>query len=290
MSYILEQYDDLLREVLKNGRLKKNRTGVDTYRLVGQSRTYDVSQFAPMVTKRKLSLNAIVAELRWYLHGKTNAIELKEKYGSSVWMPWVSPEFEQKNRLVEGDLGFLYGAEAIDFNGQHYGGQEKTRPYIGQCNQVDRMINLIKTDPDRRDILLSVWNPLRLEKIRLRTCHFAFQVLANEDDKTLDGIFYMRSSDLVCGTPFNLMFYYIFLYILGLECGYKPNTLTHVAGDAHIYKTHVEQLENYLSRPNVESPTLNIKRKAKDVYSYENSDFELLNYNPHPFIKFPVAV
>lgn len=287
--YVLEEYDNALRHILAKGRRKKNRTGVDTLSVTGMTCRYDISKRLPLLTRRRLAFRPIVGELLWYLSGNTNAYDLKGKYNCGVWLPWVSEKFERDKRFVEGALGPLYGFQAVDFGGQYYGGEPKTYPYIGQCNQIERMVKLLKMEPHRRDIMLSVYNPAQIDQMRLSPCHFAFQVLADVENKTLDGILYMRSSDFPVGMPNNIVFYSLLTNLFAQQVGFTPNELIVMSGDAHVYVNQIPMVEEMLSRPAPDSPHYAVYEED-DISKYTMDSFGVYDYNPLPTMKFPVAV
>lgn len=287
MSYILEQYDDRLKEIWKKGRLKKNRTGIDTFSIHGISQRFDISEYFPVPTRRAYPFKSIVGELLWMLSGSTNINDLETQFNSKIWSPWKSKEFEQRNRFVEGSIGPGYSFQIRDANGQYFGGQKKTYPYIGQIDQLKRIVHLLKTEPHRRDIMWDLYNPAQVDQMRLPPCHFATQLLVYEDK--LDCILYQRSADFPLGVPANIIFYSALTYMLAQQCSFQPGELVHHIGDGHIYKNALEGVEEYLSRPKHDCPKL-ILNKAKDIESYSVSDFVLTPFTSEKKIIFPVAV
>lgn len=300
--YILEPYDDALREIIKHGVVKKNRTGVAAKTIFGMQRRYRIDTHFPLLTRRKVWPKAIFGELLWFLLGSTLNADL-QKHGSNIWTPWVDPEFETKHNYVSGALGPLYGFQLRYFNGfygngalkqQHEVWEEGTGQVIerwdyghGGFDQLAHMVELLKTDPDSRRNLFSLWNPQQISQMRLPPCHFCFQVYV--EDGKLSGHLIQRSADYPVGIPANIQFYSALIYMLAQQCGYEPKEFVHTTSDSHIYVDQIEAVEQYLSRPTSASPRLSL-RKAEDIYSYKMNDFEVVDYNPEPPIKVPVAV
>lgn len=293
--YILEPYDDLLKDILRSGIRKNNRTGVDTIAIHGTQSRYDISQFFPLPTRRKYPYKSIFGELLWMLRGETNVNILNDVYGSKIWNPWKDEKFEKENGYEQGNLGPVYGHQIRKFN-QIYDDVD-----CGECGRGDqlmRMVRLLKTEPWRRDILWSLWNPLQIEYMRLPPCHYAFQVLTRPSpsgEMYLDGILTQRSGDVPIGVPANIIFYSALIYLLSDECGFKPGHLIHHIGDAHIYVNQIDGVEKYLSsRLKPDSPTLKINKKMIKNNNFNPdlnvNDFNISNYCPLEAISIPVTV
>ena len=290
--YILKQYDDLLHQILNDGEWEQNRTGIKTKTIIGGVSRYDIrDNYIPLLTRRRLSFKAIVAELIWYLSGDSNVYNLK-KLGAGTWDSWRSEEFEQRNRYIEGSLGPLYGWNAVHWGQNYMGGNPLPKKYIGQCNQIERAIELLKENPDRRDVLILNTNPSNFYRVRLNACHFAVSFYGNSEKKTIGCALYMRSSDVPIGLPNNIVFYTLFTHLIGQQVGLTPKELVVFGGNSHIYQNQVEPVKLMLAIkddlvPN--SPQIDIL-KAKDISSYSVDSFRLINYNPLPKIVIPVAV
>lgn len=287
MSYILQPYDDALREILEDGVRTKNRTGVDTLTIIGMQKKYDISQHFPVLTKRKIWPKSIFAELLWMLSGSTNVKDL-QAMGSNIWTSWQEPEFENKHGYVEGSLGGLYGFQMRYFNGYYGNGDQNQENYgNGGFDQVSYMIKELKENPTSRRIMWSLWNPLQLDSMRLPPCHVVFKLAVIEDK--LIGHLFQRSADFGCGIPSNAQFYSALIYMFAQQAGLKPHQLIHTTDNSHLYLNQLEAVEEYLSRTPPDSPKLKLN-KAKDMFSYKVEDFELVDYNPLPPIKMPVEV
>jgi len=300
MSYILQPYDDALQQILDEGVWKTNRTGVRSKAVFGVLSRYRIEEYFPIVTKRKVWPKAIFAELLWFLSGSTNNKDL-QALGSNIWTPWVDSEFEKKHGFAEGALGPVYGFQLRHFGGRYGNGTKTDRPNSwldpgaradwgygdGGFDQLESMVNTLKTDPDCRRNLFSLWNPKDMPLMRIPPCHYTFQVFVHEGK--LSGELTQRSCDFPVGIPANIQFYSALVYMLAQQTGLKPYEFVHSTVDSHIYEDQLDAVGEYLARPKPNSPRLQLN-KAKDIYSYSMEDFELVDYLPEASIKIPVAV
>ncbi len=281
--YILHDYDNLINKILKEGIRCPNRTGTDTLAIFGAQCRYRIEDLFPITTKRKTFYKSIFAELLWMLSGNTNVNDLN-KLGSRIWDAWKDPEFEARNNYKSGELGPIYG-----FSFRHFGGDYSAENPEG-FDQVSYLINELKTNKYSRRALINLWDPavMTTDKVKLPTCHYAFQVLVDNQDR-LTGVLTQRSGDMLPGVCANKIFYSAFLYMIGQQTGLKPYELVHHIANAHIYVNQLEAAQEYLARPEIGSPKL-ILNKAEDIFSYKLEDFVIEGYNPGPVIKVPVAV
>lgn len=270
--YVLEPYDQALKNILENGVRKSNRTGVDEISLFGLECRYDISKYFPVLTGRKLKWESAVLELLWILSGSTNNKDLQES-GTEIWTPWISEEFEKQHNYEPGELGPVYG--------------KQLRAFGGSFDQMEYLIGLIKHDPNSHRKLFSLWNPNDLSKQRLACCHVLFQVYIHEDK--LSGLLFQRSADFPIGVPFNIIGYSTLIYLLCLYTGYKPGEFVHYTSESHIYLPQIDKVKRYLDREKPASPRMEI-RKQESIYQHTLEDFELLDYNPLSGLKIPVAV
>ena len=287
MSYILQDYDDALSYILKNGVRKKNRTGVDTLNVLATMQRYRIDDKFPILTKRKVWPKSIFAELLWILSGSTNNNDL-QALGSNIWTPWTNKEFENKNGYVDGSLGPIYGFQLRYFGG-FYGDGDKSKPYYG-CggfDQLQNMLRMLKVEPTSRRNIFSLWNPKNLHLMRLPPCHYTFQVSVYEN--MLSGVLTQRSCDFPIGVPANIQFYSALIYMLAQQTGLKPYEFVHNCIESHIYVNQIEAVEEYLSRERVDSPVLELGC-ANSIDSYSMDSFMLKDYSPLNPIKIPVAV
>lgn len=287
MSYIMQPYDDSLREILANGVRKKNRTGIDTLSIFGIQTRYRIADRFPVLTGRRLWPKAIFAELLWVISGSTLNKDL-QALDSNIWTPWVNAKFEKKNNYWPTALGPIYGFQLRHFGGE-YGDGDTTHPWYGRngFDQLTYMIELLKSDPDSRRNLFSLWNPNDLAYQKLPCCHYSFQVYVHEGN--LSGMLTQRSADYPLGVCANLIFYSALLYMLAQQTGLEPYELIHSTADNHIYFNQIDAVEEYLLREKPDSPTLSLNKRYS-IDSYEISDFKLVDYNPLAPIKIPVTV
>ncbi|WP_421801174.1 thymidylate synthase [Flagellimonas sp.] len=274
----MKQYHDLLKHVLEHGNQKGDRTGTGTLSVFGYQMRFDLSEGFPMVTTKKLHLKSIVHELLWFLKGDTNIGYLQEN-GVRIWNEWADEN---------GDLGPVYGHQWRNWNSE-------------EIDQIQEVVDTLKSNPNSRRMLVSAWNPSVLPdtsvsfaenvangKAALPPCHAFFQFYVA--DGKLSCQLYQRSADIFLGVPFNIASYALFTMMMAQVCGYQPGEFIHTFGDAHIYNNHMEQVELQLSRDPRLLPTMKINPEVKDIFSFTFDDFELLNYDPHPHIKGVVAV
>lgn len=285
MNYLMGPYDSALERILKQGSQKPDRTGVGSYSIFGMQCRYRLDDRFPLLTRRKTYPNAIFAELLWFLSGSTNVHDL-QRLGSRIWDPWIDVKFEQRHRLLPGDLGAVYGFQLRHF-GAAYGSNSVERARDG-FDQLAYIVRELKKNKYSRRIMFDLWNPKQLDIQRLPPCHFHFQLLVDEEDR-LTGILTQRSADFPLGVPANIQFYAALTLMLAQQADLKPHELVHNTNDSHIYMNQTEAVEEYLASPVVESPFLEI-RKAPDILEYKLEDFVLRYYNPGKRIDIPVTV
>jgi len=323
MTYILQPYDDALREILEDGVRKENRTGVDTLAIFGMQKRYRIDTHFPLLTKRKVWPRSIFAELLWILSGSTNNKDLQD-LGSNIWTAWVDEEFEKEHGYAPGAFGPVYGFQLRHFGGfygngaggksgrwprpqveqpPHWDSEKRRRmTYVGNpkviggnrnmygergFDQLKYMMRELKENPDSRRILFSLWNPQQMKGVRLPPCHFTFQLFVH--DGKLSGHLTQRSCDFPVGVPANIQFYSALVYMFAQQASYEPYEFIHTTVDSHIYVNQIEAVEEYLARPEGKSPELVLK-KADNILSYELKDFVIVGYAPEPKITIPVEV
>ncbi len=271
----MQQYLDLVKEVLENGETKTDRTGTGTISVFGVQKKYDLRDGFPMVTTKKVRFGAILRELLWFLKGSTNINDELTQY-TPIWNPWAAED---------GELGPIYGYqwrfwEKFTWN-EDEGKYEK-----GHIDQIQNTIDLIKNKPDSRRIIVNAWNIADIDKMALPPCHAFFQFYVVNG--RLDLQLYQRSADIALGVPYNIASYSALLVMMAQECGLTPGFFVHTLGDAHIYSNHIEGLKEQLTRTPKALPTLKLEKKPFWDIKYE--DFELIDYEHGKFIKFPIAV
>lgn len=270
----MKQYLDLVREVLKNGQQKGDRTGTGTISIFGVQQKYDLRDGFPLVTTKKVRFDAIIRELLWFLRGSTNINDNLTQH-TPIWNDWADEK---------GELGPIYGYQWIKW--EKFEGDEKKGYKKKHINQVQQAIDLIKKDPNSRRILVTAWNPADLPKMALAPCHAFFQCYVVNG--RLDLQLYQRSADIALGVPYNIASYSALLTMLAQECGLTPGVFTHTLGDAHIYLNHVEGVKEQLKRTPHPLPQLVLQKKP--FWEIKVDDFELLNYVHDETIRFPIAV
>jgi thymidylate synthase len=284
----MDQYEHLLRNVLKHGTKRSDRTGTGTIGVFGTQTRYDLAAGFPAITTKKLAWAAVVGELLWFLEGSTDERRLAELTHSKPREEligkttiWTANADEQgkalghENTDLIKELGPVYGHQWRDFNG---------------IDQIQSVIDQIKTTPDSRRIIVSAWNPPDLKQMALPPCHTMFQFYV--DDGKLSCQLYQRSADLFLGVPFNIASYALLTHIIAAICDLEVGTFVHTIGDAHIYQNHVNQVAEQLSRTAYDLPKLIMPPISclEDLKALSVSDFVLSGYIHHPPINAPMAV
>jgi thymidylate synthase len=270
----MKQYLELVQEVFNNGIEKTDRTGTGTISMFGAQKKYDLREGFPLVTTKKVRFDAIIRELLWFLRGSTNIHDELTQY-TPIWDAWADEN---------GDLGPIYGKQWVaweTFKEKPDGSIEKK-----EVNQIQQAIDLLKSNPDSRRILVSTWNVADLPKMALMPCHTLFQLNVMCD--RLDLQLYQRSADVALGVPYNIASYSALLMMFAQEVGLTPGIFVHTIGDCHIYSNHVEGLKEQLTRTPKKLPKLEIANKPFWEIKFE--DFHLKDYEHDEYIKFPVAV
>jgi len=271
----MKQYLELVKYVLENGERKEDRTGTGTISIFGYQCKYDLRDGFPILTTKKVLFSAVVWELLWFLRGSTNIHDNLTQH-TPIWNAWADEN---------GELGPVYGYQWRKW--EQFVWEEKTNSYQKRhIDQITNAIEMIKRNPASRRIIVNAWNVGDIEKMALPPCHafFQFYVLG----RRLDCQLYQRSADVALGVPFNIASYALLMSMVAQECGLTPGIFVHTLGDAHIYLNHIEGLRLQLQRS--PQPLPRLKLAAKPVLEMKFEDIELLNYQHHEFIKFPIAV
>jgi len=277
----MQQYHDALQHILDHGVETTDRTGTGTLSCFGMQQRYDLAEGFPLVTTKKLHLRSIIHELLWFLSGDTNITYLKDN-GVSIWDEWADEH---------GDLGPVYGHQWRKFPRLELAeGTLGDEPLYraGTVDQIADLVEMIRTSPDSRRLIVTAWNPGDVPDMALPPCHTLWQVRVLGGKLHLQ--LYQRSADMFLGVPFNIASYALLLQMLAHVTGYEVGTFVHTMGDAHIYSNHMDQVALQLSRRPKALPQLRITREVSSIFDFRYEDFEVIGYAPDPTIKAPVAV
>ncbi len=264
----MQQYLDLARRILSEGNKRGDRTGTGTISVFGHQMTFDLADGFPLLTTKKLHTKSIIYELLWFLRGDTNVHYLQE-HGVRIWNEWADEN---------GELGPVYGHQWRSWPA-HDG---------STIDQIKNVVEMIKTNPESRRLIVSAWNVADIDQMKLPPCHTMFQFYVA--DGRLSCQLYQRSGDVFLGVPFNIASYALLTMMMAQVCGLKPGKFVHTLGDAHIYLNHIDQINLQLTREPYPLPTMKINPDVKDIFSFQYEDFELENYQCWPHIKGEVAV
>ncbi len=264
----MKQYLNLLNHILENGVFKKDRTGIGVLSTFGYQTRFDLSKGFPLVTTKKIHMKSVIYELLWFLRGDSNINYLNEN-GVSIWNEWADQD---------GNLGRIYGVQWRSW-------KKKDQTHI---DQIDNLIISLKNDPDSRRHIVSAWNVGEIDEMALPPCHCLFQFyIANNK---LSCQLYQRSADAFLGVPFNIASYSLFIHMIANILKLKVGDFIYTIGDLHLYNNHIEQVKIQLSRTPYELPKLKIKKKVSNIFSYQYTDFVILNYKFHPHISGKIAI
>lgn len=264
----MKAYLDLLQHILDKGEDRGDRTGTGTRSVFGYQMRFNLQEGFPMVTTKKLHLRSIIIELLWFLKGSTNIQYLKENK-VSIWDEWAD---------AEGNLGPVYGKQWRSWEGAN-----------GETiDQIANLIQQIQKNPNSRRLIVSAWNVADVDKMALPPCHCLFQFYVANNKLSCQ--LYQRSADVFLGVPFNIASYALLTMMIAKICHLELGDFVHTLGDAHLYHNHFDQAKEQLSRTPYPLPTMKINGDAKDIFSFDFNDFELVDYTSHPTIKAPIAV
>jgi thymidylate synthase len=264
----MKQYLGLLDHVLRNGTEKKDRTGTGTLSVFGYQMRFDLGDGFPLMTTKKLHVKSIIHELLWFISGDTNVRYLQEN-GVRIWNDWAD---------ADGNLGPVYGA------------QWRSWPVAGggSVDQLQGVIDSLKSNPHSRRHIVSAWNPGEIHKMALPPCHILFQF--HVADGRLSCQLYQRSADIFLGVPFNIASYSFLLLMVASLTGLRPGEFIHTLGDAHIYLNHIEQVRLQLTRKPHPLPEVTLNMSRNDIKEFRFEDFIIENYQAYPHIKGDISV
>jgi thymidylate synthase len=257
-----------MQRILDTGTDKSDRTGTGTRSIFGHQMRFDLADGLPVVTTKKVHLRSVVVELLWFLRGSTNVRWLQER-GVSIWDEWADPD---------GELGPVYGHQWRSW----------PTPDGGSIDQIAAVVESLRRNPDSRRHIVSAWNVAEVKDMALPPCHTMFQFYVA--DGRLSCQLYQRSADVFLGVPFNIASYALLTAMVAQVVGLRPGDFVHTMGDAHLYSNHFEQARLQLTRTPRPLPTLELDAACTELDEFDVEDIRILNYDPHPAIKAPVAV
>ena len=299
-----ETYTNLLQDILDNGELKDDRTGVGTISVFSRQLRFNLTKGFPAVTTKKLAWKAVKSELLWFLEGSSDERRLAEllhgtrdPVRNTIWTGNAQAAYWTPKAGYHGDLGRVYGVqwrhwnkynERLDMGPAHQGG---TRLAVDrtEVDQLTNLINGLKTDPNGRRHIMSAWNVSELDQMALPPCHVMSQFYVNKN-RELSCHMYQRSVDVFLGLPFNIASYALLTHLLAHHCGLKVGELVISTGDTHIYKDHIEQVKEQLTREPYPLPTLMLNATKNSIFEMTMEDIHLENYQSHGPIKATMAV
>jgi thymidylate synthase len=264
----LKQYLDLMRHVREHGVAKNDRTGPGTYSVFGHQLRFDLSRGFPLVTTKRMFLAGIIHELLWFLSGSTNVRYLQE-HNVHIWDEWANDE---------GELGPVYGSQWRSW----------PTPDGATIDQMARLLDDIRTNPDSRRLIVSAWNVAEVDRMALPPCHTLFQFYVAGG--RLSCQLYQRSADVFLGVPFNIASYALLTMMIAQVTGLAPGEFVHTFGDTHLYANHLEQADRQLAREPLPLPVMRLNPAVRDLFAFTLDDFTLEGYRYHPGIKAPIAV
>ena len=250
----MKQYLDLMRHVRENGTFKGDRTGTGTYSVFGHQMRFDLADGFPLVTTKKCHLKSIIHELLWFLQGDTNIKYLQDN-GVRIWDEWADEN---------GELGPVYG----------YQWRNWPAPNGESVDQISKLVEMIKKNPDSRRLMVSAWNPALVDQMALPPCHALFQFYVA--DGKLSCQLYQRSADIFLGVPFNIASYALLTLMVAQVCDLQPGEFIWSGGDCHLYANHLEQADLQLTREPLPLPTMQLNPEVKDLFAFRFEDFELV--------------
>lgn len=280
----MQQYLDLLSHVLDHGAPKSDRTGTGTLSVFGYQARYNLREGFPLLTTKKMHTRSIIHELLWFLMGSTDTAYLQEN-GVTIWDEWATPEQCARFGRPPGELGPVYGHQWRNFGAfEHPNGNFD----LDGVDQIRDVVRNIKENPHSRRLIVTGWNPKEVDAVALPPCHTLFQFYVNNGELSCQ--LYQRSADIFLGVPFNIASYSLLTHMIAQVTNLKVGDFVHTIGDAHLYINHIDQAKEQLSRDPRPLPQLKLNPEVTSIFDFRFDDFEILNYDPHPRIKAPIAV
>lgn len=317
MNRFDQTYHDLLQKIMEEGKYKGDRTGTGTHSIFGHQMRFNMEDGFPLLTTKKVLFKMLATELIWFIRGDTN-IRFLLQYNNNIWNEWAfknwveseeykGPDMTDFGNRAQKDEDFkaVYQKEMESFKkrileddefagkygnlGNVYGRQWRAweGPDGSFTDQLKDVVENIRQNPDSRRHIVTAWNPAEIGTMALPPCHAFFQFYVNDGRLSLQ--LYQRSGDVFLGVPFNIASYALLLHLVARECGLRPYEFVHTLGDAHIYTNHFDAVETQLGRDGFEAPGIRIHGE-RSMFELDYEDFEVLDYESHPYIKAPIAV
>ena len=280
----MQQYLDLLRRILEEGRDRTDRTGTGTRGVFGHQMRFDLRAGFPLLTTKKLHVRSILHELLWFLRGDTHVASLQAE-GVHIWDEWATAAQTARFGRKEGDLGPVYGHQWRNFGASVLADGSYANDGV---DQIARLLEQIRTTPHSRRLIVTGWNPREAEAVALPPCHTLFQLYVQDGELSCQ--LYQRSADVFLGVPFNIASYALLTMMIAQVSGLRGGDFVHTFGDAHLYKNHLEQARTQLARAPRPLPTMRIDPSIRDLFAFRAEHFVLEGYDPHPHIKAEVSV
>jgi len=277
-------YLDLLRRALEEGEPRADRTGTGTLSVFGHQMRFPLGDGFPLLTTKKVHLKSITEELIWFLSGETHVAPLQAR-GVRIWNEWATAEQCAKFGRSEGDLGPIYGHQWRNFGASKQADGSYAHDGVDQIRAV---LEGIANNPSSRRLIVTGWNPKEADEVALPPCHTLFQFYVSRG--ALSCQLYQRSGDIFLGVPFNIASYALLTMMIAHVSGLRPGDFVHTLGDAHLYKNHIAQAREQLTRAPRPLPRMVLNPEARDLFAFRSEDFRLEGYDPHPHIKAEVSV
>lgn len=290
----MKKYLEIVNKILCDGVSKNDRTGTGNKSVAGCFFEHDMSHGFPLLTTKRVPFNLVASELEFFIRGYTDKRWLQER-NNHIWDEWCSPDIvpyghskeTKKAMLEERDLGPIYGWQWRHYNGRYIDFSCNEYDGLGGIDQLKKLVDTLKTNPDDRRMLVVAWNPMMNNRMALPPCHWAFQVTVTNGRLNL--MWNQRSVDTMAGLPFNIASYGLLIHLLCMESGFAAGRLCGFLGDTHIYNNHIEQAKTQLSREPYELPFIKTNNFTS-IFDWVYTDTEVIGYKHHPYIKLPIAV
>ncbi len=290
----MKAYLDIVKSILENGEKISTRQGPSAYTIAGAIFEHDMSKGFPLLTTKKMPLRLIATELEFFINGITDKKWLQDK-NNHIWDEWANPkkapyghdEISEKKMLEERDLGPIYGFQWRHFNAKY---ESYDSDYTNKgIDQLKKLVEMLKTNPRDRRMIVNAWNPLQLEEMGLPPCHYSFQVTTIGDKLNL--MWNQRAVDTMLGLPFNIASYALLLHLLAKETGFKEGKLVGFLGDIHLFENHVEGAKEQISRDPEKYPLSKIETENwKSIFDWRAEDTKVIDYQSYDRIKFEIAI